>query len=87
VLAVPFAENDDGVMVHVASDGRPVQARAMVPLKPLEFDTLTELVPEPPGVAITTVDCADGIVAKNPGVIVKVCDWVVLLELKLESPL
>lgn len=86
VLAVPLAEIDAGVIVHVASDGSPAQVSAIVPLNPLELVTLTDVVPEPPGLAITTVDWADGMEVKNPAAIVKVCDCVVLLELKLGSP-
>lgn len=72
VVAVPLAEMDEGVIAQVASAGSPAHARAIVPLKPLELVTFTELVPDPPGVAITTVDCAVGIDAKNPAVIVNV---------------
>ena len=69
VLAVPAAEILAGAKVHVASDGRPEQARLMLPLNPLELETLTEVDPVPPGAEINTV-CPDAIAAKNPGVIV-----------------
>ena len=87
VLAVPFAVIVAGVIVHAASEGRPEQARLIVPVNPVELETVTDVVPEPPGAEINTVDGTEGIAAKNPAVIVNDCDGVLLLALKLESPL
>jgi hypothetical protein len=87
VAAVPLAVTDDGEKAHDASDGSPLHAKLIVPLKPVELETDTDDCPVEPGAEITTVDCDDEIAAEKPGVIVKVCDWVVLLALKLESPL
>jgi hypothetical protein len=84
VVAVPFAVIELGVIAHVASRGRPAQASAIVPLNPVDVVTLTEETPVPPGAATVTVDCP--IAAKNPAVMVNVCD-VEVLALKLESPL
>jgi len=58
----------------------------MVPLKPVEEVTLTEVEPDDPGAEMATVDLFDGIAAKKPGWMVKVSDWVLLLGLKLLSP-
>ena len=86
VVAVPFAVIDVGANMQAASDGSPEQARLMLPLNPLELETLTEVDPVPPGAEINTV-CPNGIVAKNPGVIVNDCDCAEVLALKLASPL
>ena len=86
VLAVPFAMIDVGANMQAASDGSPEQAKLMLPLNPLELETLTELDPAPPGAEINTV-CPDGIAEKNPGVIVNDCDCADVLALKLGSPL
>ena len=56
VLGVPFAAMVAGEKVQVASYGRPTQARLIVPLKPVELDTATDVVPEDPGAEITTPD-------------------------------
>jgi hypothetical protein len=87
VLGVPLAVIVAGTNRQAASEGRPVQARLIVPLNPVELETLIEVAPDPPGAVIRTVDCADEIVPKKPGVIVNVWGWVVLLALKLASPL
>jgi hypothetical protein len=87
VFAVPFAAIVVGVNVQVVSEGRPEHARLIVPLNPVELDTLTDVVPEPPGSEITTADCAEGMAAKKPGVMVKVMGGVLLLVSKLLSPL
>jgi hypothetical protein len=79
VVAVPFAATDAGLKVHFDSDGIPEHARLIAPLKPVEFRTLTDVDPRPPGVEMTTVDCAELMSAKKPGVMVNVCDWIVLL--------
>jgi hypothetical protein len=86
VFAVPLAEIDAGEIVQVASSGSPEQASLIVPEKPEELDTETELAPLPPGDVTTTTDCVEGTVAKKPGVITKVCDCVELFSLKLASP-
>jgi hypothetical protein len=73
--------------MHAAPTGSPEQESVMVPLNPVDDSTETELEPEDPGVEIATDDWFNGMAAKNPGVIVKESDWVVLLGLKLASPL
>jgi len=87
VAMVPEAVIVDGLKVHDASLGSPEQEREMVPVNPVEFDTETELDPGDPGAEIFTTDWFEGTVAKNPGVIVKVCEAVPSLGLKLASPL
>jgi hypothetical protein len=87
VLAVLWAETVAGEKVHEASDGRPMQARLIVPLKPVELETVTDVTPEDPGAEIETCDALVGIVAKKPGVIVKVIGGALALALKLLSPL
>lgn len=72
VCAVPVAATDAGEKAHVVSAGRPEQARLIVPLKPVEFETVIEDVPAPPAAEIWTTDALPGIAAKKPGVIVKV---------------
>ena len=47
VLGVPFAVIVGGVKEQVVSEGRPVQARLIVPLNPVELETLIDVVPEP----------------------------------------
>jgi hypothetical protein len=63
VFAVPFAVIDVGANMQAASEGSPEQAKLMLPLNPLELETLRELVPGLPGAAINTVDWAAGIAA------------------------
>ena len=53
--AAPLGFRDAGENKHVDSDGNPEQASAMVPLKFVELETATEVVPELPGVWISTV--------------------------------
>src|SRR5271169_2607123 len=48
ILAVPFAVIVAGVNVHAASEGRPEQARLIVPVNPVELETVTDVVPESP---------------------------------------
>jgi hypothetical protein len=79
VAAVPFAAMDDGLNAHVASDGKPEQARLIVPLKLLEFATVIDVVPEEPGAEIEMLARFDAINAKNPGWIVKLTGAVLLL--------
>jgi hypothetical protein len=62
VLGAPFAAIVAGANMHAASEGRPEQARLIAPLNPVELETLIEVVPDPPGPEINTVDCAAGIV-------------------------
>ncbi len=87
VLGVPVALMVAGVKVHVASEGRPTQARLIIPLKLVELATVTDEVPVPPGVEIKTCEALVGIEAKKAGVIVKVIGAVLALALKLLSPL
>ena len=87
VAAVPLAATEAGLKLHFDSEGSPEQAKLIVPLKPLEFRTLIDVLPVPPGAEIVIVDCAELTVAKKPGVIVKLWDCVVLLAWKLGSPL
>ena len=70
VAAVPFAAMEDGLNAHVASEGKPEQARLIVPLKLLEFATVIDVVPEEPGAEREILARFDGIDAKNPGVMV-----------------
>jgi hypothetical protein len=62
VVAVPLAAIVAGANRQAASEGRPEQARLIVPLNPVEFETLIDVVPVPPAAEITTVDCAAEIV-------------------------
>jgi hypothetical protein len=87
VARVPVALIDDGLIWQAAPAGRPEQERAMVPLNPVEEDTETEVEPDDPGAEIVTVDWFKGTCAKKPGWMVKLNDCVLLLELKLKSPL
>ena len=50
----PFGFKDAGENVHVASEGNPEHAIVMVPLKFVELEMATEVVPELPGVWIRT---------------------------------
>jgi hypothetical protein len=62
VFAVPFAVIVAGANTHAASDGRPEHVRLIVPLKPVEFATVIDVAPEPPGAETITLDCVEGIV-------------------------
>ena len=84
---VPAAVTEAGANVQAAPVGSPEQASLMVPLNPVDDETETELCPDAPGADISTLDWLEGTAAKNPGVIVNEADWVVLLALKLPSPL
>jgi hypothetical protein len=86
VAGVPIALIDAGVNVHAAPAGSPVQARAMVPVKPVDEEIVTDVDPVDPGAEIVTCDWVGDKAAKNPGWIVKLIDCVVLLALKLVSP-
>ena len=61
VFGVPFATIVAGVNIQAASEGKPEQVRVIVPVNPVELDTLIDDVPEPPGAEIVTVDCVDAI--------------------------
>lgn len=74
VLGVPLAVIDEGLKVQDASEGSPEHERVMVPLKLVELAIETDDCPDPPGDEIMTVDCAEGMAAKNPGVMVKAWD-------------
>jgi hypothetical protein len=87
VAIVPDAAIVAGENWQAAPVGRPEQARMIVPVKPVEFETDIELCPEPPGAETITVDAAVGMTAKNPAVIVNVWDAAEALALKLASPL
>ena len=54
----PLAIIVEGVKVQAASEGRPEQARVIVPLKPVEYETVKDACPEPPGAEIINVDGA-----------------------------
>ena len=79
VAGVPAAVTLDGLNVQVAPTGSPEQERAMVPLNPVEFTTAREVVPADPGALTFTYAWLEAGATKNPGVIVKVSDCVVLL--------
>lgn len=85
VETTPFAFRDAGENEHVASEGNPEQASAMVPLKLVELEIATEVAPVPPGLVMATAGLPDKIM-KNPGVMVNVRSWVEVLALKLGSP-
>ena len=63
VDAVPFALRLAGENTHFASDGNPEHASEIVPLNPVEFETLTDEVPLAPGAVMTTFDPDDGTAA------------------------
>ena len=56
VVGVPAALIEAGLNRQAAPTGSPEQARVMVPLKPVEEETETEVEPEEPGAEIVTVD-------------------------------
>jgi|HubBroStandDraft_4_1064222.scaffolds.fasta_scaffold593657_2 hypothetical protein len=56
VVGEPAAVTDDGLNWQAAPLGSPEQERVMVPLNPVEEETLNEAWPEPPGAEIITVD-------------------------------
>jgi hypothetical protein len=63
VVAAPLAAIELGLKEHLDSEGSPEQAKVIFPLNALEFVTLNDVVPEPPGAATSTVCCVEGIVA------------------------
>jgi hypothetical protein len=71
---------------HAAALGSWEHERLIVPVKPLEVETVTDVLPDIPGAETNTCPLPEGTEAENPGVIVKVWDCVVLLGLKLLSP-
>jgi len=83
-LLVPW--KDAGLNAQVAPAGRPEQERLIAPLNPVDHETETCVVPEPPGAEMIIVGGADPVEAANPGVIVKPVG-ALLLALKLASPL
>ena len=87
VATAPVGVIDAGLNVHFDSDGRPEHIKRIDSVSPPELTTLIDVIPVPPGAVMVTVDCPELGVAKKPGVIVNVCDCVVLLGLKLASPL
>lgn len=62
VFAVPVVVIVAGPNTQAAFEGRPEQAKLIVPLNPVEFEMLIEVLPVSPGVEINTVDCAAGMV-------------------------
>jgi len=60
VFAVPLAVIVAGANAQAASEGRPEQARLIVPLKPVELETLINVEPTPPGAEINIVDSVEG---------------------------
>lgn len=86
VEMVPLARIDGGENVQAAPVGSPEHESEIVPVKPVDHVNEAWLCPDEPGAETTMVDNVLG-TTKKPGVIVKVCDCVVLLGLKLASPL
>ena len=75
-----------GPKVHVLSAGSPAHVKLIALVKPLEANTLMGMLPDIPAELIFTKGTAPRLV-RNPGWIVKLTDCVLLLELKLLSPL
>jgi len=65
VLSVPVALIDEGLNTQVAPAGSPEQARLIVPLNPVDEDTLTAVEPDDPRAVIVTV--LEFTAAKKPG--------------------
>ena len=82
-LAGPAPDRD--VEEQVASVGKPVQAKLIAFVKLLEAMMPIAVVPDPPGVVIVTSVGLD--TARKPGWIVNVTGAVLLLVVKLPSPL
>jgi hypothetical protein len=87
VAGVPLAVMVVGLNEHDAPAGSFEHEKEMLPLNPVEEERENEAVPDEPGAEITTADWGAESARKNPGVIVKDWDCVVLLGLKLASPL
>src|SRR5260370_42075835 len=75
-----------GPKVHVLSAGSPAQVKRMAVVKPLEANTLMGMLPDIPAELMFTNGTAPRLV-RNPGWIVKLTDCVLLMGLKLLSPL
>jgi hypothetical protein len=56
VDSVPGAVIEDWLNIQVAPVGKPEHARVMVPVKPVEEETETEVEPDDPGAEIGTCD-------------------------------
>jgi DNA/RNA endonuclease YhcR with UshA esterase domain len=67
VFNVPGAVIEAGLNVQAAPAGSAEQAREMVPLNPVEDETITELAPVEPGAEMVTDEALAGTAAKNPG--------------------
>src|SRR6266699_6922977 len=77
---------EGGPKVHVLSAGSPAQVKLIALVKPLETNTLMGMLPAITAELIFTKGAAPRFV-RNPGWIVKLTDCVLLLGLKLLSPL
>src|SRR6202011_3874492 len=75
-----------GPKVHVLSAGSPAHVKLIALVKPLEASTLMGMLPDIPAELIFTKGAAPRLV-RNPGWIVKLTDCVLVLGLKLLSPL
>src|ERR1700736_5325732 len=75
-----------GPKVHVLSAGSPAHVKLIALVKPLETNTLIGMLPDIPAELIFINGTAPRLV-RNPGWIVKLTDCVLLLGLKLLSPL
>jgi hypothetical protein len=86
VLTVVFGPAPGvAVEVHVASDGKPVQAKLTGVVKLLEVIKPTVVVPDMPGAVMVTLLGPETPV--NPGWIVKVTGCVLKLDMKPLSPI
>src|ERR1700680_3442987 len=77
---------EDGPKVHVLSAGSPAHVKLIALVKPLEANTLMGMLPDIPAALMLTNGTAPRLV-RNPGWIVKLTGCVLLLRLKLLSPL
>src|SRR4030081_3156493 len=75
-----------GPKVQVLSAGSPAHVKLIALLKPVEANTLMGMLPDSPAELMLTNGTAPRLV-RNPGWIVKLTDCVLLLSLKLLSPL
>src|ERR1700674_5633765 len=75
-----------GPKVQVLSAGSPAHVKLIALVKPLEANTLRGMLPDSPAELMLTDGTAPRLV-RNPGWIVKLTDCVLLLGLKLLSPL
>ena len=74
-----------GVEVQAASAGKPLQEKLICAVRPVEARMPTVLVPDAPGLVMLTFVGPE--TSTKPGWIVKVTGAVLLLGLKLGSPL